>query len=70
MKTYRILVHDRHCQGPITLAAEFAHDNRAREFAGERLASSSDYAAIEVWDGAERLCYLTAASPQQECRAA
>jgi len=33
----------------LTLAAELAHDARAREFARERLASSTDYEAVEVW---------------------
>ena len=60
MKTYRILVHDLGQSEPIVLAAELAGDRRAREFAHERLASSPDYAAVEVWDGAVRLCRVGA----------
>ena len=59
MKAYRILVHDLTQPEPVVLAAELAGDRRAREFARERLASSRDYAAVEVWDGPVRLCRLS-----------
>ncbi len=60
VKTYRILVHDLTAHEPVVLNAELAGDSRAREFARERLASCADYAAVEVWRGAVRLCRLGA----------
>ncbi|HUZ11269.1 MAG TPA: hypothetical protein VMU93_00270 [Caulobacteraceae bacterium] len=56
MKTYKILVHERRREEPITLVAELSCDQRAREFARDRLASSTRYEFVEVWDGATRLC--------------
>jgi hypothetical protein len=60
MKTYRIVVHDRRCSAPIELAAEMQSDTRVLEFARDRLAASRHVAAIEVWRGATRLCWLDA----------
>ena len=56
MKAYRILVDDRCVDAPRELAAEFAHDARACEFALQRLETSPLMAAIEVWSGEVRLC--------------
>ena len=54
MKTYTILVHDRRWAEPVTLEAVLADDARAAEFAHERLATSIDCAAVEVWhDGTQ-----------------
>ena len=58
MKTYKILVHDRRCPEPIFLTAEMRHDQRACEYARERLRSSADYDAIEVWRAEVRLCQV------------
>ena len=55
MILYRILVHDERSADPIELAAEFGGDERAYEFAHERLKSSPRYTAIEVWRGPVRL---------------
>lgn len=65
MKTYRILVHDRRNAAPIELVAEMARDARAQEFARERLASSADVAAIEVWSGPVKLCHFRSEAPRQ-----
>lgn len=59
MKAYKILVHDDREGDPIELAAELAHDARAREFARDRLASSAHIMAIEVWRGPLKLCRFT-----------
>jgi hypothetical protein len=56
MKAYRILVDDRREDAPRELAAEFAHDARACEFARQRLEATPLMAAIEVWSGLVRLC--------------
>jgi len=56
MKAYRILVHDRRCAAPIELTAEMARDDRVAEFARDRWLGSVHIAAIEVWDGARRIC--------------
>ena len=61
MKTYRILVHDLRCPEPIVLTAEMGHDERACEFASQRLASSHHYAAVEVWRGVDKLFHLASA---------
>jgi hypothetical protein len=65
MKAYRILVHDRRCAAPIELAAEMKHDARVVEFARDRLAASKHVAAIEVWSGATRLCWLADDEPRK-----
>jgi len=62
MKTYRILVHDRRCAAPIELAAEMARDDRVAEFARDRWLASVHVAAIEVWEGARRICRFADAS--------
>jgi len=59
VKTYTIVVHDRRWRGPMTLAAVLAHDARACEFAHERLVTSRDCEAVEVWHAGRRL-YLEA----------
>lgn len=64
MKAYRILVHDDRDRDPIVLSAEFARDERAHEFAHERLASSPHYEAIEVWRGPVKLCHVRTALPK------
>jgi hypothetical protein len=64
MNAYRILIHHAGGTEPIELAAEFARDERAHEFARERLASSPKFQAIEVWRGPVKLCHLRTAVPQ------
>ena len=59
MKAYRVLIHDLASAETVVLTAELAGDRRALEFARERLASSPDYAAVEIWDGPVRLCRLS-----------
>jgi hypothetical protein len=58
MKSYRIVVHDRRESEPIELAAELGRDERAREIARERLASSPHFSAVELWRGPVKLCHL------------
>jgi hypothetical protein len=58
MKAYLILVHDRDAGETIRLSAELAHDERAKEFARERLAQSPAYEAVEVWSGNVKLCHV------------
>ena len=70
MKTYTIYVHDRRLRQQVMLAAELADDRRAHEFAEERLASSDDYSAVEVWEGDVRLYRLQAADAGGKTRAA
>ena len=60
MKTYTILVHDRRWAEPVTLEAILADDTRAREFARERLVTSTAGEAVEVWH-AGRMLYREAA---------
>ena len=62
VKAYRILVHDRRWREPVELAAEMARDERACEYARERLASSDYYDAVEVWRGEVKLCHLVSAT--------
>ena len=64
MKPYRILVEDRREGAPSELAAEFAHDARACEFARQRLDTTPMMAAIEVWAGPVRLCRYEHAARQ------
>jgi len=56
MKAYRILVHDRRAAAPQEWKAEMARDDRAVEFARDRLAASDNLIGIEVWSGPVRLC--------------
>jgi hypothetical protein len=56
MKAYRILVQQDPGEAPTELAAEFARDSRAREYARERLAAWPNATSIEVWSGPEKLC--------------
>jgi hypothetical protein len=70
MKSYTIYVHDRRLSQRVILAAEFADDRRAHEFAQQRLASSDDYSAVEVWDGAVRLYRLQTPGAAAEPHAA
>jgi hypothetical protein len=56
--SYQIFVHDRRYRTPTLLLADFAHDERAREFAAERLSSSEHYFAIEVYRDDEKLLRL------------
>ena len=58
MKTYTVYVHDRRYTAPTLLIADFASDERARDFATQRLASSDHYFAIEVWEDDARLLRL------------
>jgi hypothetical protein len=62
MKAYLILVHDQSAGGTIRLAAQLAHDDRAKEFARERLAQSPAYEAVEVWSGGVKLCHVRRAA--------
>lgn len=62
MKSYRILVNDLRAEAPAELAAEFAHDARAREFARQRLEASPSMKAIEVWRDRLKLCRFEAAA--------
>jgi len=64
VKTYTIYVHDSRARAPVRLSAELAHDERAHEFARERLASSRHHIAVEVWDGAQRLCRVSPTDPR------
>ena len=68
MQAYIILVHDNRRREPDVLVAEMARDERACEFARERLSSSSHHQAVEVWRGAVKLCHLV--NPTAELRAA
>jgi hypothetical protein len=58
VNAYTILIHDRRWRRPLVLDAEMARDARACEYAREQLASSSHYAAVEVWRGAVKLCHV------------
>jgi len=60
MKAYRILIYEGAGEAPIELAAELAHDARARQFAGEKLAARR-VSAVEVWSGGQMLTRLTGA---------
>jgi hypothetical protein len=61
MKDYTILLHDRRGAEPLTLSAIVADDARACEFAHERLVTSRECEAVEVWHAGRRL-YLEASS--------
>jgi hypothetical protein len=62
VQAYIILVHDHRWRHPDVLVAEMAHDERACEYARERLSSSPHYVAVEVWRGAVKLCHLVSAT--------
>jgi len=55
MTTYTILIHDRRWAEPVSLEAVLADDARACEFAHERLVSSIDCVAVEVWHAGRKL---------------
>ena len=69
MNAYRILIHDARLAQVVVLKAEMARDERACEFARERLAGTAHYASVEVWRGEKRLCAY-ARAPAEPPRAA
>jgi hypothetical protein len=64
VKTYTVYVHDHRYAAPTLLLADFASDERAREFAAQRLAASAHYFAIEVWEDEGRLLRFDKAESQ------
>jgi hypothetical protein len=51
MKTYVLYVHDDRYTVPTMDTVTVSGDERARELAGQRLASSPHYHAVELWEG-------------------
>jgi hypothetical protein len=51
MKTYVLYIHDDRYAVPTLDTITVGGDERARELAGERLASSPHYYAADLWEG-------------------
>ena len=51
MKTYALYIHDDRYTVPTLDTITVGGDERARELAGDRLASSPHYYATELWEG-------------------
>ena len=58
VQTYTLYVHDRRYSVPTLLAADFAHDERALQYARDHLKSSDHYFAVEVWLDDDKLAHI------------
>jgi hypothetical protein len=68
MKTYRMLVREFGCDRPFELIAQMRGDQRAADFARQRLSDYPRILQIEVWSGLSRLCRLERRDPDAAAR--
>ncbi|HZK99381.1 MAG TPA: hypothetical protein VFC47_05740 [Caulobacteraceae bacterium] len=66
MKTYTLYIHDRRYSAPTMDFLTVAGDQRARELAVQRLASSPHYTRAELWEDERLVCELDPQTPPDQ----